>query len=137
MSKRTSGRKASLATPPRRPAWARLLLGLSLLPMAAGAVLLGAALLNITLWHSPAAQAGLGGALLLAGFALANLIQQLWRLAGAFALGAAGLLLATLGTGLGAWSQPVGWGMVVGAGILVARELARRMPEPAPPRKGR
>jgi hypothetical protein len=33
--------------------------------------------------------------------------------------------------------QPVGWVMAVGAGLLVVRELARRLPDPAKPRKGR
>lgn len=137
MSKRSTSRKAPPATPAERPAWVRLLLGLSLLPMAAGVVLLGAALLNVTLWRSPAAEAVLGGALLLSGFALANAAQQLWRLAGAWALGAAALLLSALGSGLGSWVVPAAGVLGLAAGIVVVIELGRRMPDPAAPRRGR
>jgi hypothetical protein len=135
MSKQTSKRTAPPARPPR-PAWVRWLLMATILPMAAGAVLLLAALINVTLWRSPGDQAVLGGALLLGGFALANALQQLWRLAGAWALGAAALLLGAAGAGLGPWAGPAAWVIGAAAAVLLVIEFIHRMPNPNNPRPG-
>jgi hypothetical protein len=98
--------------------------------MAIGAVLLGAALINATIWRSVGQQAMLGGVLALGGFALANSLQGLWRLAAGWALGAGALLLGALGRGLGAWAVPAAWLLAAVAAVVIVMEFVRRMPDP-------
>lgn len=130
MSKRSTARTSAARPVRHRPRWVRLLLGLSLLPMAAGLVLLVAALAGGTWLGSPVEQAGLGGLLALEGFALANALQQLWRPAAGWALiGAAAGLAGFLGNS-GTWALVLA-ALLAGSGaVLLGGEFARRLQAP-------
>lgn len=70
------------------------MLALTLLPLVFGLVLIFTALAGLTLWGSGAAQAAVGGLLVLASFAASNALQKQWALA-------AGWLLLGVAVGLG------------------------------------
>ena len=81
-AKRTTKSSRSKQVTAQRPAWVRLALALTLVPMLIGLVLIVARALDIYLWdNTPEDQVVLGILFILAGFAIANALQKRWLLA--------------------------------------------------------
>lgn len=116
MAKKQSGRrKQQRQAVPAMARWQQLLLLATVVPMLAGIFLFVASWFEIQLFGTPESQTIAGALLALLGFAAANVIQKLWRLAAGWLLLAAGVWLATAAPG-----TPLLWaGAAVGAAGLV------------------
>lgn len=109
--KRFVRRKQAAPAVPAMARWQQLLLLVTVVPMLAGIFLFVASWFDIQLFGTPESQTVAGALLALLGFAAANAIQKLWRLAAGWLLLAAGVWLATAAPG-----TPLLWaGVAVGA----------------------
>lgn len=88
MSKKRSSRAPAKSAPatPATPLWRQVLLLASVVPMLAGIVLFVASWFDAVWFGNATTQTVTGALLALGGFALANAVQEKWRLAGGWAL---------------------------------------------------
>ncbi len=109
--KRSPQRKRAVQAAPTMARWQQLLLLVSVVPMLVGVFLFVASWFDILLFGTPESQTVTGALLALLGFAAANAIQKLWRLAAGWLLLAGGIWVATA-----AADTPLMWaGVVLGA----------------------
>lgn len=109
--KRSPQRRRAVQTAPQMARWQQLLLLVTVVPMLAGIFLFVASWFDIQLFGTPESQTIAGALLALLGFAAANALQKLWRLALGWLLIAVGVWLATAAPG-----TPLLWaGVAVGA----------------------
>ncbi len=112
MAKRRSPqRKRSTQAAPQMARWQQLLLLATAVPMLGGLFLFVASWFDLVLFGTAESQTISGAILALIGFAAANAIQKLWRLAVGWLLVAVGVWMATFLT-----VPPLMWtGVIVGA----------------------
>lgn len=109
--KRSPQRKRAAQAAPQMARWQQLFLLVTVAPMLAGIFLFVASWFDIQLFGTPESQTVTGALVALLGFAAANAIQKLWRLAAGWLLLAGGVWLATATAG-----TPFMWaGVVLGA----------------------
>lgn len=116
-----------------RPAWSKLLLTLTLVPMVMGILLILSWALEFDLWGAPEDQIVVGFLFILFSFAASNAVQRNWRLAGGWALLTIADLLVL--SWLQVWVQVLS--MLAGlAGLaLIAIEFVQRYREQQKVRK--
>ncbi len=122
--KRSTQRKRAAQAAPQMARWQQLLLLVTVVPMLAGLFLFVASWFDIQLFGTPESQTVTGALVALVGFAAANALQKLWRLAAGWLLIAGGVWLATAMAG-----APLMWaGVMLGAVglILVLWAFAQR-----------
>jgi hypothetical protein len=123
-AKRVSGNPALVPAKVQAPRWNRLLLALTLLPLASGVLLIVAWSFDFIIWISPDFQISIASLFILLSFAASNLVQKNWLLAGGWLLFAMAdwLLLNRIDTP----SQVTG--IILGAAglLVIGYEIYRR-----------
>ncbi|RPI88285.1 MAG: hypothetical protein EHM40_22425 [Chloroflexi bacterium] len=111
MSKRSSKAQKAGSAVPSSPG-RNVLLALTLVPLIIGLLLIGAWVLDISIFDDPQSQVTVAVLFLLLGFALSNVVQKRWRLAAGWGL----LMLADLVilVWLEVWAQAA----AIGLGLL-------------------
>jgi hypothetical protein len=123
-AKPASGNPALVQSKVQMSKSARLLLALTLLPLALGILLIIAWGFDFILWLSPEFQISLASFFILISFSASNLVQKNWLLAGGWLLVALAdwLLLNRLDVA----SQAAGFGMGAAGLLVIAYEIFRR-----------